>query len=146
MKAGRAMLASTAMIVTTISNSISVKAAENFVLVLIVIVIVVTRKVWGVGTRTVKPLMPLISKVRAQSDATSRSSLEEERKLARVAALNCWRSHAKHARWNNKTRGRDARATNYRSNLNATVASGGKWIRIECSRAIHATFSLCAPP
>jgi hypothetical protein len=23
------------------------------------------------------------------------SSLEEERKLARVAALNCWRSHAK---------------------------------------------------
>jgi hypothetical protein len=38
------------------------------------------------------------------------------------------------------------RATNYRSNLNATVASGGKWIRIECSRAIQATFSLCAPP
>jgi hypothetical protein len=35
---------------------------------------------------------------------------------------------------------------NYLSNLNATVASGGKLIRIECSRPIHVEFSLFLPP
>src|SRR5258705_7442108 len=33
-----------------------------------------------------------------------------------------------------------------RSNLNATVANGGNWIRIEWSRAIHCRSSLRTPP
>ena len=32
------------------------------------------------------------------------------------------------------------------SSLNASVASGGNWIRIECSRPIHSRASLCMPP
>ncbi len=37
-------------------------------------------------------------------------------------------------------------ATNHFSNLNATVASGGRWIKIECSRPIHCRSSLRTPP
>jgi len=34
----------------------------------------------------------------------------------------------------------------YLSSLKATVASGGRFIRMECSRPIHAVFSLSLPP
>ena len=50
----------------------------------------------------------------------------------------------KRQRERQKARG-DA-ATNHLSSLNATVASGGRWIRIECWRPIHSRSSLCTPP
>src|SRR6266480_5975380 len=45
------------------------------------------------------------------------------------------------------TTGQDlARVTNHLSSLNATVARGGRWIKIECSRPIHCRSSLRTPP
>jgi hypothetical protein len=39
-----------------------------------------------------------------------------------------------------------ANPANHLSSLNATVARGGRWIRIECWRPIHWRSSLCTPP
>ena len=42
--------------------------------------------------------------------------------------------------------GRVIKLTNYFCSLKATVASGGKWIRIDCSRPIQGTSWVWTPP
>jgi hypothetical protein len=74
-------------------------------------------------------LRPIIFDDLRRSDCREKNSGHEDQKVSHACMTAGWLS------------GKDQR-----SSLNATVASGGKWMTIECSRPIHSRFSLWTPP